>query len=317
MKKEMSELFRTYLIKNNVISKKDIKKDKDIQKIILKAMIKSFKGAETQKLSDFGYFKKTSKMINSKVEKTINFIPNDDSQNKIKKKFVIHQKELNLVKFPLIKIIIITLVILLIICAFIFGFTVISKTINNYNQEKQRLINSKNKDNLNQKDTTGDSFSNVIADSTSDNIADNTADINYNLIKTKTDKDQTSDTNKNQLTTSTTQTTKVAVKEKIDFTDKEIKTNENKSIIIKTQAVNDTKLKEGEYSKELVDIDGKVYDKYIYIIKEGDTLWWIADKFLLNPFLWPNIHKDNPYIVNPNLIEPNYKLTIYTQKTKE
>lgn len=41
-----------------------------------------------------------------------------------------------------------------------------------------------------------------------------------------------------------------------------------------------------------------------YVVKEGDTLWGIARKFLVNPWQWPEIWQSNPGIENPHLIFP-------------
>jgi len=47
-----------------------------------------------------------------------------------------------------------------------------------------------------------------------------------------------------------------------------------------------------------------------YIIKQGDTLWDIANTFLQDPFLWPFIWKANPAITNPDLIHTGSRLSI-------
>jgi LysM repeat protein len=47
-----------------------------------------------------------------------------------------------------------------------------------------------------------------------------------------------------------------------------------------------------------------------YTIKQGDTLWDIANAFLKDPFLWPFIWKANPDITNPDLIYAGNKLSI-------
>lgn len=47
-----------------------------------------------------------------------------------------------------------------------------------------------------------------------------------------------------------------------------------------------------------------------YAIKQGDTLWDIANAFYKDPFLWPFIWKANPSIANPDLIYAGATLTI-------
>jgi LysM repeat protein len=47
-----------------------------------------------------------------------------------------------------------------------------------------------------------------------------------------------------------------------------------------------------------------------YTIKQGDTLWDIANTYLKDPFLWPFIWKANPGITNPDLIYAGNNLSI-------
>lgn len=42
----------------------------------------------------------------------------------------------------------------------------------------------------------------------------------------------------------------------------------------------------------------------IYVVKPGDTLWNITDRFFGDPFLWPRLWEINPYIDNPHVIRP-------------
>ncbi len=47
-----------------------------------------------------------------------------------------------------------------------------------------------------------------------------------------------------------------------------------------------------------------------YIIKKGDTLWGVSDRFLKDPQYWPNLWSYNEFITNPHLIFPGQKITI-------
>lgn len=48
-----------------------------------------------------------------------------------------------------------------------------------------------------------------------------------------------------------------------------------------------------------------------YTIVPHDTLWDISKRFLKNPFKWPKIWKQNPYIENPDLIYPGNVVKIF------
>lgn len=47
-----------------------------------------------------------------------------------------------------------------------------------------------------------------------------------------------------------------------------------------------------------------------YVVKRGDTLWDISQRFLVLPWYWKEIWYDNPHIRNPHLIYPGDVLTI-------
>lgn len=48
-----------------------------------------------------------------------------------------------------------------------------------------------------------------------------------------------------------------------------------------------------------------------YIIKKGDTLWGISERFINDPYYWPNLWAINPDITNPHLIYPGDKIRIF------
>lgn len=50
---------------------------------------------------------------------------------------------------------------------------------------------------------------------------------------------------------------------------------------------------------------------YVYTIKKGDTLWGISERFITDPWYWPNLWANNPFIRNPHLIYPGQKVAIY------
>ncbi|NLC71004.1 MAG: LysM peptidoglycan-binding domain-containing protein [Desulfuromonadaceae bacterium] len=48
-----------------------------------------------------------------------------------------------------------------------------------------------------------------------------------------------------------------------------------------------------------------------YVIRKGDTLWGISQRFLKDPDYWPNLWSNNQFVTNPHLIYPGQEITIY------
>jgi len=53
----------------------------------------------------------------------------------------------------------------------------------------------------------------------------------------------------------------------------------------------------------------------IYVVKPGDTLWNITERFFDNPLLWPRLWELNPFIDNPHLIFPGEVLNLNGRTT--
>lgn len=49
----------------------------------------------------------------------------------------------------------------------------------------------------------------------------------------------------------------------------------------------------------------------VYTIKKGDTLWGISQRYLKDPYYWPNLWANNPELPNPHFIYPGQKVKIY------
>jgi len=52
----------------------------------------------------------------------------------------------------------------------------------------------------------------------------------------------------------------------------------------------------------------------IYVIQKGDTLWGLSDRFLKDPFYWPNLWARNPVIGNPHFIYPGQRVRVYPDR---
>lgn len=48
----------------------------------------------------------------------------------------------------------------------------------------------------------------------------------------------------------------------------------------------------------------------VHVVVEGDTLWDIADSFLVEPWRWPDLWRVNPEIRNPHLIYPGDRIRL-------
>lgn len=52
----------------------------------------------------------------------------------------------------------------------------------------------------------------------------------------------------------------------------------------------------------------------IYVIKQGDTLWGLSERFIKDPKYWPNMWAKNSQITNPHLIYPGQMLRVFSDR---
>jgi len=52
----------------------------------------------------------------------------------------------------------------------------------------------------------------------------------------------------------------------------------------------------------------------IYVIQKGDTLWGLSERFLKDPYFWPDLWSRNQRLTNPHFIFPGQKLRIYPDR---
>ena len=52
----------------------------------------------------------------------------------------------------------------------------------------------------------------------------------------------------------------------------------------------------------------------VYVIQKGDTLWGLSERFLKDPYYWPNLWARNPLIGNPHFVYPGQRVRIYPDR---
>ena len=52
----------------------------------------------------------------------------------------------------------------------------------------------------------------------------------------------------------------------------------------------------------------------IYVIKQGDTLWGLSERFIKDPLYWPNMWSKNSQVTNPHFIYPGQKVRIFPDR---
>jgi LysM repeat protein len=52
----------------------------------------------------------------------------------------------------------------------------------------------------------------------------------------------------------------------------------------------------------------------VYVIKQGDTLWGLSDRFIRDPQYWPDMWSKNGQVTNPHFIYPGQKVRIFPDR---
>lgn len=63
-----------------------------------------------------------------------------------------------------------------------------------------------------------------------------------------------------------------------------------------------------------LDVGAQQEEPTIYVVRKGDTLWGLSDRFLKEPFYWPNLWARNQKITNPHLIFPGQRVRVYPDR---
>jgi len=50
----------------------------------------------------------------------------------------------------------------------------------------------------------------------------------------------------------------------------------------------------------------------VYIVKKGDTLWGLSERFIRDPYYWPNMWSKNSQITNPHFIYPGQMVRVFS-----
>lgn len=52
----------------------------------------------------------------------------------------------------------------------------------------------------------------------------------------------------------------------------------------------------------------------VYVIKQGDTLWGLSERFIKDPNYWPNMWSKNSQVTNPHFIYPGQKVRVFPDR---
>ncbi|MSN27008.1 MAG: LysM peptidoglycan-binding domain-containing protein [Geobacter sp.] len=52
----------------------------------------------------------------------------------------------------------------------------------------------------------------------------------------------------------------------------------------------------------------------VYVIKQGDTLWGLSERFIKDPYYWPNMWARNSQVTNPHFIYPGQKVRVFPDR---
>lgn len=55
--------------------------------------------------------------------------------------------------------------------------------------------------------------------------------------------------------------------------------------------------------------------QHTHMVKKGDTLWSICEKYYGDPDLWPKLWQMNPFITNPHVLTPGDLITLFEKET--
>ncbi|MBR6061877.1 MAG: LysM peptidoglycan-binding domain-containing protein [Spirochaetales bacterium] len=312
--KSLSDKFIPFALRSKSIERGYYNKNKDFAEVMGLAVINALKSSNAVEMSKFGEMTTALESENGHTVRKIRFRPNEAFQKRISRRHKDRIRRAVIAKFRL-RMAAAVAAFLLILCFVgygiyrIFGADMMIAYKNavvrhrleqerrNHEKEEIYLAALARKQELEEQNRLA-------------RLAEEEERQRLAALAAEQDSDNSSDAD-----ASTDQQIVAYRHEDLDINQPNVYWSADKDLVVKVGGDNEETqdMEKGQYREEIVEYDGKLYKKLMYIIIEGDTLWDISFRFLDNAYRWPFIHNLNKYIIDPDFILPGDSLVIYTE----